>query len=167
MAFDAYLYFVGGPKVEGETTDATFKANKAVTVLSFSFGASNPVTLGSATGGGGAGKVNFSDLNVMVAMDTSTAQLLQMLSAGGHVDTATLVVRKSGGTVTAADPFYTVTMTSVFCSSLQISGGGEQPMVSFSLAYGSITTVYQKQSDKGVLSTGSGSGWDIQANVAK
>ena len=170
MAFDAYLFFEGGPKVEGETNDKTYSANKALTVLSFSFGASNPVSIGSATGGGGAGKVSFSDLNVMVQMDTSTAQLLQMMSAGGHVDKATLVVRKAGSDPKKASaPYYTVTMENVFCSSLQISGSGggdDLPTVSFSLAFGKISTVYQKQDKEGKLSAGSESGWDLTTNAA-
>jgi type VI secretion system secreted protein Hcp len=170
MAFDTYLYFEGGPKVEGETSDKTYSAKKAIQVLSFSWGASNPVSIGSGTGGGGAGKVSFSDLSVMCAMDTSTAQLMQMMSAGGHVTTVTLVCRKSGSDAKVASaPYYTVTMTEVFCTSVQMSGSGggdDLPTVSLSLAFATVATVYQKQDKAGVLSPGSESGWDITANAA-
>ena len=45
MAFDAFVYFdsasSSGLKVEGESTDDTYKAKKAFEIYSFSLGASN------------------------------------------------------------------------------------------------------------------------------
>jgi type VI secretion system secreted protein Hcp len=58
MAFDSFMYFdSGNPQPEGETTDKTYSAKKAYEIYSFSWGASNPVTIGSASGGVGGGKV--------------------------------------------------------------------------------------------------------------
>ena len=53
MAFDAFLKFEGGPKVEGESNRKGFE--KQIDVFSFSFGASNPSSIGMS-GGGGTGK---------------------------------------------------------------------------------------------------------------
>ena len=58
MAYDAFVTFEGqsnkGIKITGESTDddSDFKG-KALEIYSFSFGASNPVTLGSQTSGRG------------------------------------------------------------------------------------------------------------------
>ena len=56
MAYDAFMWLKGGaPEASGETTDKQFAGDKAFEIYSFSFGASNPVTIGSASAGSGAG----------------------------------------------------------------------------------------------------------------
>ncbi|MEO7986135.1 MAG: type VI secretion system tube protein Hcp, partial [Gemmatimonadales bacterium] len=53
MAFDAFLKIDG---VDGESTRKGFE--KQTEIFSYSFGASNPSTVGSGGGGGGGGKVS-------------------------------------------------------------------------------------------------------------
>src|ERR1700739_792594 len=98
MAFDSFMYFTGGdPAIEGETQDTTYSAKKAYELYSFSWGASNPVTVGSAAGGMGAGKVSLSSFNVMKKTDNASPTLFKACCTGTHYPTATVVLRKAGG----------------------------------------------------------------------
>src|SRR6516225_8190153 len=62
MPFDAFLK-IETPNITGESTDSKHKGE--IEIYSFSLGASNPTTIGSATGGAGAGKVSLSSFNFM------------------------------------------------------------------------------------------------------
>src|SRR5437588_12150404 len=101
MAFDAFLYFdaasSSGLKIEGESTDDTYKKKKAFEIYSFSLGASNPVTIGSGTEGSGGGKVSISSFNVMKKTDAASAALFRACCDGSHFDNVHVVLRKSGG----------------------------------------------------------------------
>src|SRR5258707_11169961 len=99
MAFDTFLYFdpASDPKVEGESQDSVYKDKKAMEIYSFSFGASNPVTIGSATEGSGAGKVSISSFNIMKKTDNASPSLFTACCKGTHFPTVTVVLRKAGG----------------------------------------------------------------------
>ncbi|MEL6205800.1 MAG: type VI secretion system tube protein Hcp [Pseudomonadota bacterium] len=100
MAVDAYLYLTGGTngiKVEGETNDDAMSKKKAIEVLSYSIGMSNPINVGSATGGLTAGKADFSGLSIMHQVDTASAELCKALAQGEHFTDMTMLVRRSGG----------------------------------------------------------------------
>src|SRR5262249_32653849 len=81
MPFDAFVYFDGksssGLEVKGESTDDVYSKKKAFEIHSFSLGASNPVTIGSATEGSGGGKVSVSSFNVMKKTDSASAALFR------------------------------------------------------------------------------------------
>ena len=83
MAYDAFMWLTGGtPPANGETTDATYKAKKAFEIYSFSWGASNPTTIGSSSGGAGAGKVSLSSFNIMKKTDSASPALFTELRQG-------------------------------------------------------------------------------------
>ena len=85
MAYDAFMWLKGGaPEASGETTDKEFKSDKAFEIYSFSFGASNPVTIGSATAGSGGGKVSISSFNVMKKTDSASPALFLNCAKGQH-----------------------------------------------------------------------------------
>ena len=86
----------------------------AFEVLSWSLGASNPVDLSG--GGGGAGKVSVSDLNVMKAFDACSPALLGAVTTGKAFPSLTLTASNKDGTTT------TVTLSDVRVSSWQASG---------------------------------------------
>ena len=86
----------------------------AFEVLSWSFGASNPVDLSG--GGGGAGKVSVSDLNIQKAFDGCSPALLGAVATGKAFPTLTLAASNKDGTTT------TVTLSDVRVSSWQASG---------------------------------------------
>src|SRR5215472_4698254 len=99
MAFDAFMWLKGGkPEAHGETTDDKMKENKAFEIYSFSFGASNPVSIGSQSSGAGAGKVSISSFNIMKKMDSASPALFKNCCEGEHFTTAHVVLRKAGGT---------------------------------------------------------------------
>ena len=105
----------------------------AFNVLSWSWGASNPTTIGSG-GGGGTGKVSLSSLNVLKDFDACSPALFGAVATGRHFETATLVQSNSDGTVT------TLALTDVIIESWQASGSvaSEQATESVSLAFAKV-----------------------------
>lgn len=165
MAFDAFMWLEGGnPPANGETTDATYKDKKAFEIYSFSWGASNPVTIGSASGGAGAGKVSLSSFNIMKKTDSSSTALFANCCAGTHFDKAHVVLRKAGGTQL---PYLTYDFEEVFVDSVQwsgSSGGDDTPTESVSFAFGKVNLEYSPQSTKGGESKKVTAVWDLRAN---
>lgn len=170
MAFDAFVYFDGasssGLKVEGETTDKTYKEKKAFEIFSFSLGASNPVTIGSGTSGTGGGKVSISSFNLMKKSDAASPALFNACCDGSHFTGVHVVLRKSGGKQLE---YLKYDFEEVFVESVQWSGstgGDDTPTESLSLAFGKITINYQPQKADG---TAEGSpktaNWDLRANT--
>ena len=99
MAYDAFMWLEGGsPPANGETTDSKYKDKKAFEIYSFSFGASNPTTIGSASTGSGAGKVSISSFNIMKKSDSASPSLFTNCCNGEHFDKGHVVLRKAGGT---------------------------------------------------------------------
>ena len=74
----------------------------AIEIESFSFGAENTVTIGSATGGAGVGKARFQEFTVEKAVDSTTPRLLKSLAMGTHFATVELIARKPGGVARAS-----------------------------------------------------------------
>src|SRR5690242_6531734 len=74
-AFDTFIKFDGGtaPATEGESTAKGFEGQ--IEVYSFSWGLSNPTTIGVGGGGMSAGKVSISSFNFMKKMDKSSPPL--------------------------------------------------------------------------------------------
>ncbi len=83
-------YFLKLDGITGESTDSNHKG--WIQLESFSWGASNPTTIGSATGGAGAGKVKFSDISVGKVVDKSSPDLVAFCASGKHIDRALLEV---------------------------------------------------------------------------
>src|SRR5262245_38479408 len=120
MAYDDFMWFTGGdPTPKGETTDAAYGKKGAFEIYSFSWGASNPVTIGSSATGAGAGKVSLSSFNIMKKTDKASPVLFLACCKGGHYPKAEVALRKSGGT---AVEYLTYTFTEVFVESIQWSG---------------------------------------------
>ncbi|MDQ8159029.1 MAG: type VI secretion system tube protein Hcp [Gemmatimonadota bacterium] len=160
MAFDAYLFI---DTIEGEST-AKIKApyGKPMEIFSFSFGASNPASMGTQGGGGGAGKVSLSSFNFMKKSDNASGPLFQACATGTHFKKAQLILRKAGGTQEA---FVQYDFEEVYVESIQwsgSSGGDDSPTESLSLAFGKITGQYMKQDGKGAMSKGTGFSWDVR-----
>ena len=128
---------------------------KTIPILSYSIGASNPVPV-VVGGGGGAGKVSFSSLNLMKLPDATSAALFTAVATGQHYPTATFTAQW-GTAATAATMSYT--LQDVAVESIQQSGGGGTPAESLSLAFSRVTWTY-------IDSSGTTSGsWDLVANA--
>ena len=150
MAYDAFMWFEKNTiDVEGETADDTYKAKKAIEIYSFSWGMSNPVTIGSASSGAGAGKVSISSFNIMKKADAASAALMKCCMAGEHITKAHVVLRKAGG---SALEYLKYDFEEVYVDSVQqsgSSGGDDTPTESVSFAFGKFTYTYQPQDKTG------------------
>lgn len=145
MAVDSFFYLTGGTnglKVEGETKDDALSKQKAIEVLSYSLGASNPINVGSATGGLTAGKADFTGLTMMHQVDTAATDMLKALVQGEHFADGTLLVRRSGGTT--PNRYMQFNFKKIFVSNMNFSGsaGEEVLMMSTSLEWGAVQVHY-------------------------
>jgi type VI secretion system secreted protein Hcp len=146
MAFDTFLDI---KEVPGESTAKGFEGKTEI--YSFSWGASNPATIGSGTGGGGAGKVSISSFNIMKRSDAASPLLFQACCRGDHYPTAIVTMRKAGGTG-GQTPFLIYTFTTVYVDSIQwsgSSGGDDTPTESVSFSFGKVEVEYKPQAKTG------------------
>jgi type VI secretion system secreted protein Hcp len=146
MAFDTFLDLAG---CAGESTAKGYEGK--IEIYSFSWGASNPTTIGSAQTGISAGKVSISSFNVMKKTEKSSPTLFSACCAGKHFANATVTMRKATGDA-GQKPFLTYTFTDVMVESVQWSGstgGDDTPTESVSFAFGKVEVNYQQQDSKG------------------
>jgi type VI secretion system secreted protein Hcp len=156
VAVDYFLQFsnpVGGPVTKvpaGESRDAAHVG--WVQLSDFSFGETNPITIGSSAAGAGAGKVKFNEFQITKVVDSTSAALFQMAAAGAHMPTVVLAIRKAGGAAVSPADYLKFEFHTVFVSSINWSGGGEAPVEVVTFAYGSLGMAYHTQSNTGALS---------------
>jgi type VI secretion system secreted protein Hcp len=163
MAFDSFFQ-IKTPNVDGESADTKF--SKAIEILSFSMGISNPATIGSHTGGGSGGKASFSPFSIMKRTDSASPVLMQGCASGQHYDSAVLSLRKAGGA--AALVYLTYTFSEVFIESIQWSGstgGDDVPTESVSFAYGTLQVSYTPQTKTGTAGVAVPGGWSVITNA--
>jgi type VI secretion system secreted protein Hcp len=161
MAFDTYLKL---ENVTGEAVRAGFAG--WISLDSFTMGAMNPATIGSATGGAGGGKVSLSPISVIKKTDKASPILFQNCCSGVHSPTATIALNKAGGS--AAVKYLQYDLKEVFIESISwsgSSGGDDTPTESVSLAYGSINVTYTPQKVDGTADAAVVAGWDVKANA--
>jgi type VI secretion system secreted protein Hcp len=165
MAFDTYLLIDGG-KVKGETTAAGLTPDKGwIEIFSFSWGASNPTTVGSGKSGLSAGKVSVSSFNIMKKTENSSNNLMTACCTGQTYKTAQVVMRKATGTAGKQATFLQYDFTDVMVESIQwsgSSGGDDTPTESVSLAFAKFTISYWTQdSSTGELKSSDKASWDL------
>lgn len=156
MAVDFFLDL--GKDYAGESADDKHKGQ--ITIMSFSWGASQTTSV-AGSGGSGAGKANLADLSIMKNFDSASNPLYKALLLGTHLKTGTLYAIKSGG---GGDPFMQIDMTELFVTSIQISGSSEVPMESVSFSYNTIKTQYWQQDEAGKLTAKASVEYDLKAN---
>jgi type VI secretion system secreted protein Hcp len=161
MAYDAYLKLDG---INGESKRDGFE--KTIELLSFSWGASNPKTLGPGEGTG-SGKVTISGLSFMKHTDSTSPQLFQNCCNGKHFPKGSVTFLKAGGK--APVDYLKYEFTEVYVESIQWGGGGgeDTPSESVSLAFASVNVTYTPQKTDGTKGTPVVAGWDLKANKAK
>jgi len=162
MAFNTYLKIEGCP---GEAT-ATGHVGE-IEILSWSFGSSNPSTVGPGSEGSGAGRVTISSFNFMKKVDKSSPDMWMKCCTGQHYNSALVTMTKATGGTTGETqkPFLTFTMNEVFVDSIQWSGstgGDDMPTESVSYSFGKVKCMYQKQDKTGQVGNPVFGGWDIQ-----
>ena len=173
-------YFLKLDGVKGESADA--KRSGEIEIDSFSWGETNSTSIGSATGGAGAGKVKF-DSAVFTTRSSSASPLLaQLCAAGTHIAKAVLTVRKAGG---KQEDYYKVTFTTVFITNYRSVGrsgfhnADERsgtararesinpdaiPVDEVTFVFGQYVFEYRPQDSKGNLGSAVLGGWDQVAN---
>jgi type VI secretion system secreted protein Hcp len=160
MAFDTYIAI---DTVDGEATQA--KHEKWIEIYSFSWGASNPTTVGSGTSGLAAGKVSVSSFNIMKKTETSSAKLFAACCAGQHFPKATVEMSKATGTSGEQQVFLKYVFTDVMVESVQWSGstgGDDTPTESVSFAFAKCAITYSKQDEAtGAMSAAGDASWDL------
>ena len=160
MAFDTFMKI---KDVEGEAMQANHL--NEIEIFSFSWGASNPTTVGSATSGLSAGKVSVSSFNIMKKSDKASPILFQACANGKHFDDAIVTMNKASGDA-GQSPFLKYTFTDVMVESIQwsgSSGGDDTPTESLSLAFAKVKIEYQQQDAKGAVGKPVLANWDLQA----
>jgi type VI secretion system secreted protein Hcp len=160
MALEAFL------KIEGIPGESRKQGHAdEIDIFSFSFGASNPTTVGKGTGAG-ASQVNISSFNIMKATDLSSTALFLRCAKGEHIPTAVVTLRKAGGTNPLE--YLQYKFTKVYVDNIQwsgSSGGDDTPTESLSLAFEKVEIVYSSQADDGTPKKTVGSGWDIPSGT--
>lgn len=147
------VYHLG---TEGTTDDM----NLSVEIMSFSFGVENPTTIGSATGGAGAGKVQFNELTVKKTTDAASPKFFKNCATGAHYQSVILEVRRANAT--DSKTFLTFKFGTVFTTKIDWSGPGDEgPEESITFVYGTLRIEYTAQN----LTNSTLFGWDQVKNT--
>ena len=154
-------YFLKIEGVDGESTDRNHPGGLAIE--SWSFGASNPTSVGS--GGLSAGKVQFQDFHFTKTLDKSSPMLMQMTATGEHLKSATLELCRPSADGTS-QCYLKITLSDIMVTSYQTGGeGGSTPTDQFSLNYAKIEFEYKPQKADGSLDAPIKAGYDVKANI--
>ncbi len=146
---------------QADTSNPAIK--DAIVVESFSWNPSNPTTIGSATGGAGAGKIAFNEMHVSKKVDRASPVLFRQMSRGAHYKTAILTLRKVG----EKEPYMTLTMDTVFISKIDYGGGSpEVPNEEITFIFGKIIVQSTERNADGTLAPTVSYGWDQILNIA-
>ena len=147
--------------IKGESTDDKHKDE--IDVENWGWGASNPGSM-SHGGGGGTGKVSFSDLTFMHRVDKASPNLWKACATGEHIKEATLTSAKQGK---GPQDFLIIKMNDILITSVSLSesnGSGSVPMESVSLQCSKVDLEYKPQKADGSLDAGVHFKYDIKAN---
>ena len=158
MAVDMFLKL---DDVKGESHDDKHKDE--IDVENWGWGASNPGSM-SHGGGGGTGKVSFSDLTFMHRVDKASPNLWKACATGEHIKEATLTSAKQGK---GPQDFLIIKMNDILITSVSLSeanGSGSVPMESVSLQCSKVDLEYKPQKADGSLDAGVHFKYDIKAN---
>ena len=148
----------------GEATNPTnASTTKAFELTSFSLGAMNTVSIGSATGGAGAGKVSFQSFQFVKPLDKYSALLFQDLSSGTHLASVEIVVRKPGPTG-MANPIVQYMLKTVFITNIHWDGASNHATETVQGEFGAIQFVLYGQTKSGQPTPSSQGGWSQVTN---
>jgi len=166
MAFDTYMIIDDAAVVKGEATAADLTpATGWFEIFSFSWGASNPTTVGSGSSGLSAGRVSISSFNVMKKSESASAFLFASCCSGQHYKKAKVVMRKASGTDAKQATFLEYDFEDLMVESIQwsgSSGGDDTPTESVSFAFAKVAITYYTQDTASGKMTKSGNAtWDL------
>jgi type VI secretion system secreted protein Hcp len=138
MAVNAYLIIDGRP---GPSTSK----EKAIDILSFSFGASQTAVIGVGSSGGEsrAGRANLADVSVMKVVDKTSPLLFDDCVTGNYLKTVDIIYDKPMGD--NQEEYYKIHLEDALITSIQHSGSNENPMESVTFAYSKIKVSYNPE----------------------
>jgi type VI secretion system secreted protein Hcp len=154
-------YFLEIDGVKGESTDSKHK--DTIDLESWSFSESNEGD-SAGRGGGGAGKVQMSDMHCVAKYSKASPMLFLSCATGQHIKKATLTCRKAGG---KQEEYLKVTLSDLLISSYATGGsahGEVVPMDQFSLNFAKIEWAYSPQDATGKVGSPVKTGYDVKAN---
>ena len=159
--WDAYLTVEG---VDGESQRDGHEGQ--IELVSFSFGASNPSSIGIGAGGG-IGAVDLQAFTFEKNTDAASAELFKACCQGNHFTTATVTLYKAGGTGGPVD-YLIFEFEEVYVDNIQWSGseaiGIPTEVVSFS--FGKVVVTYNQQDSGGAKSGSFMGSWDVRTGKA-
>ncbi len=131
-------------------------------IKDFSFGVENATTIGSATGGAGAGKIKFNEFTIKKTSDQSSPAFFKNCCAGAHYKTVTVSMRRTGREA-ANKEFLRFKFDTVFTTKIDWSGPGDEgPGESITFVYGKLGIRFTPESG----SKPAAAGWDQVTNKA-
>lgn len=161
MAVDAFLQFTkkgdNAVDLNGETKDRDMGklSPKPFQINSWGFGANNPLNIGSGTGGGGSGKVNFDPFTVEKPIDSSSPFLFHTCAAGGHYQEVKLMLRRAGGSDASrsGQVYLQFFFKLVGIKRIEFKQGDPSPTESIQFEYGAMSILYYPQKQTGAMDT--------------
>lgn len=165
MAHNLFLVLIDqhGSALPGETQDQYFAKFKAIEIASFSFGIHNTATIGSGSGGPGAGKVQFMQLAVSKMVDSVSPDLLNEVANGTHLRQADLYVRKAGSNQDSPY-FLKYSFRLVYVTDIQWSGADSSVTEEVTFSYGALQISYTPTTATGSTGAISSGGWNQVSN---
>lgn len=140
-------YGTSGIKGEAQAKVATDCSE----VTAWSWGTFNSSTIGSVSGGGGAGKADFQSLTITKIIDTASPELEKRLFNGDSIDEIELKVLQTCNTQLCTDPTFRIAGKLVLVTTVQASAsdGDEAIFESISLELGAVQRCYRRQNPDG------------------
>lgn len=157
-AVDMFLKIEGVP---GESTDNTHRDE--IDILSWSWGATQSGTMHTG-GGGSAGSATFGDISVTKYVDKASPLLMLHCANGNSFPSATLYVRKAGGTPLE---YVKIAMTKVMITRVDLAMVASQSVQTeqISLNFESFRYEYVPQKPDGSADAAVRIEWDIPTNT--
>ena len=154
---DAFLKLDGVP---GESSDAKHKGE--IDLESFSFGVKQTATTGSAGGGAGAGKAEFSSFRFEKLYDSSSPKLFLGTASGEHFKSAVVTFRKRDA---EQQEFLTYKFDDVLIEHYDQGGTQEPPLLEdVGMTFRKVEISYRPQNADGSLGDAITASWDVAAN---
>lgn len=146
--------------IKGESLDSAFKDQ--IEVFSWSFGVSQPGSMGIGTGGG-QGKASFQDFTFVHNMDKASPNLLKACATGKHFPEASVTARKAGE---GQKEYLVFKFSDVLITSVAPGGssGSDALQEQVSLQFSKIELEYKPQKADGSLDAGVFFKYDVKAN---
>ena len=153
MAFDSFLKM---DTIDGESQVKGHE--KEIDIDSFSFGVTQFASIGSATGGAGAGKASLQDIHFSAPINVASPSLFKACATGTHFKKAVLTCRKAGE---QQQDFLKVTFTDVLVSGYALGsneldngysarkGDANVPIDQFSLTFKKVEMILTSQRPDG------------------